>query len=46
MLEARKETRGQFRTNHRVAKVMGRGSQIGLIAEDVRLVIEIDGEQH
>ena len=47
MLEARKETRGQFRTNHRVAKVMGRGShEIGLIAEDVRLVIEIDGEQH
>jgi hypothetical protein len=26
---------------------MGRGShEIGLIAEDVRLVIEIDGEQH
>jgi hypothetical protein len=47
MLEARKETRGRFRTNQRVAKVMGRGShEIGLIAEDVRLVIEIDGEQH
>jgi hypothetical protein len=47
MLEARKETRGRFRTNQRVAKVMGRGShEIGLIAEDVRLVIKIDGEQH
>jgi very-short-patch-repair endonuclease len=47
MLEARKETRGRFRTNQRVAKVMGRGShEIGLIAEDMRLVIEIDGEQH
>jgi hypothetical protein len=47
MLEARKEARGRFRTNQRVAKVMGRGShEIGLIAEDVRLVIEIDGEQH
>jgi very-short-patch-repair endonuclease len=47
MLEARKETRGRFRTNQRVAKVMGRGShEIDLVAEDVRLVIEIDGEQH
>ena len=34
-----RETRGRFRTNQRVAKVMGRGShEIGLIAEDVRLV--------
>jgi hypothetical protein len=28
MLEARKETRGRFRTNQRVAKVMGRGSDL------------------
>ncbi|MGB6698084.1 MAG: hypothetical protein WBE80_05050 [Methylocella sp.] len=47
VLEARKETRRRFRTTQRVAKVMGRGShEIGLIAEDVRLTIEIDGEQH
>ncbi|MFZ3326237.1 MAG: hypothetical protein WA231_10215 [Methylocella sp.] len=46
-LEARKETRDRFRTAQRIAKVMGRGlHEIDLIAEDVRLVIEIDVEQH
>jgi very-short-patch-repair endonuclease len=47
MLESRRETRGRFRTNQRVTRIMGRGShEIDLIAEDVRLVIEIDGDQH
>jgi very-short-patch-repair endonuclease len=47
MLESRKETIGRFRTNQRVTRVMGRGSyEIDLLADDVRLIIEIDGDQH
>jgi len=47
MLESRKETKGRFRANQRVTRAMGRGSyEIDLLAEDARLVIEIDGDQH
>jgi very-short-patch-repair endonuclease len=47
MLEARRETRGRFRTNRRINKIVGQGShEVDLLAEDARLIIEVDGEQH
>lgn len=47
LLEARRETRGVFVPNQRVAKPSGSGSwEVDLISHDHRFVIEIDGDQH
>jgi very-short-patch-repair endonuclease len=47
MLETREATRGRFHTNKRLSKPEGNGSyELDLVADDVKLVIEIDGAQH
>jgi very-short-patch-repair endonuclease len=47
MLEARQATRGRFLPNRRVTKPGGKGSyEVDLVADDVKLIIEIDGAQH
>jgi very-short-patch-repair endonuclease len=47
MLETREATRGRFHTNKRLGKPVGNGSyELDLVADDVKLVIEIDGAQH
>ena len=47
MLEVRQATRGRFVPNRRVTKPGGKGShEVDLVANDVKLVIEIDGAQH
>jgi len=47
MLETREATRGRFHTNKRLSRPEGNGSyELDLVADDVKLVIEIDGAQH
>lgn len=47
MLETRGATRGRFKPNSRLAKPSGQGSyEVDLIADDAKLIIEIDGAQH
>ena len=47
MLETREATRGRFHTNKRVSKPKGTGSyEVDLVADEAKLVIEIDGAQH
>jgi very-short-patch-repair endonuclease len=47
MLETREATRGRFQTNKRLSKPNSNGSyELDLVADDFKLVIEIDGAQH
>jgi very-short-patch-repair endonuclease len=47
MLEARRETRGRFTTNGRLANTNGgRSHEVDLLCVEARLVIEIDGPEH
>ncbi len=47
MLEARRETRGQFATNVRLTNTEGyRSHEVDLLCVGARLVIEIDGPEH
>jgi very-short-patch-repair endonuclease len=47
LLEARHETQGKFRTNVRMKRSNEQGvDEVDLVAESVKLAIEIDGGQH
>jgi very-short-patch-repair endonuclease len=47
MLETRDATRGRFKPNSRLVKPSGEGSyEVDLVANDAKLIIEIDGAQH
>jgi very-short-patch-repair endonuclease len=47
LLEARRETQGRFKSNQRITRPGGDGTdEVDLVAENAKLVIEVDGAQH